>query len=148
MKKLPLTIKAAWISAVAMIVSAIITGVLLFPGYDEPSLAEDVFSSFLMDVAPGSKVTIIVTSQRDDEARILEAKFEKIVREKTKIQLIESDSINNELRSFEPQNLNLSTVSDLDELVDYVIFVDIENFKLKVFNVGSGEVVYSKAIGQ
>ena len=125
MKKLPVTVKSAWITSVAIIVAAFVAGTF---GYFKPlqsSIDQQNFNSLLLDIPPGSTVTILIKGTKGEGKRKLYAKFEKIVGEHAKINLIEEKATKDLLNEIQLQNQSDNFGLEVArKLVDYIVIYE------------------------
>ncbi|MEO1082062.1 MAG: hypothetical protein AAFY29_21065 [Pseudomonadota bacterium] len=145
------TVRAAWITAFAMVLSAVVAVIANFYPVrvpDEPSVNSQALSSLLLDLPVGSTVVIKVTKKDAEGLEAYEASIQRTIREESRLKIIESSGIEG---SLEDQQGSLSTPVDaatagaLPE-IDFLLVFDADSQSVRAVNARSGEIVLASKL--
>ncbi len=151
MKKRSVTIRAAWISALAVIASALITGVFLLLDEPAPGTAETSeipLQSLLLQLPPGSKVTILVEGAGTEAGGALQAKFEKVIAGQATLELVEPALVEGIVQSLGPldESALAQSASQLNTVVDYILLARPSAGSVALLRVATGEMLAAAAL--
>jgi len=149
MKKMSVTEKSAWISAAALIVSVLVTGFFaLFKGFPEQAKPAD-FTSFLVEIPAGSRVTVLVQSPSEKEVKHLEAVFKKQVKTRSTLTLVEPGAIKPRLTEKplgKSGTFDQATLERLGFQLEYIVLINTASSRASVVEVQTGQIIYSRTL--
>ncbi len=150
MTKTSVTIKAAWITAVATLLSVILSGALNHFSKKE-KIQEDLLTSLLLNIPANSTITITISQAGDKNSSEIEASIRKKILNRSSLKIIERSKLSqilNELRLVIPKLDNRHQLFQLARLngVDYIIEVDQLDNVWNVVEVESGIIIASLKI--
>ena len=139
------TIKAAWISAAAIIVAAIIAGLFTLDSNEQPTNEAQAKESLNIPIPSGSKVTILIQKKDKQDKLEYEAKIIKKIQEESSLQIIEPSKIKDIIDKQELQSSgSLANNEELKKAVEYVVLYDADNKVVSVFNTSTGVYEFVK----
>lgn len=145
------TVKAAWITAAAILVSALIATIgTYYVSFKEQEskdhLGEDSLSSLFIDIPAGSTVIIRIKGIDEKETEKVEAVIERKVKEESQLKLLKLppvSSIDREFQKFAESGLAKGEEYGRGQLVraNYLVLVDLDSDVSRVLDTETGEII-------